>query len=219
MEQGWDYAWVALLGGLVGTGELISRYRDEPGRVFRAPSAYLYILVNIAAAVLGLRLIRLFEWKFGMGDGGAKLRYAQILVAGTAAMALLRSSLFTARVGNQDVGVGPSLFMNTFLLATDRGVDRARALARDAMLTEVMQGVSFERAYKVLPAHCLGLMQNLSPDEQAALGRQVAAIRSSDMEDHQKARLLGLALLNLVGERVLRQVVTSLGSDLRTPGA
>jgi hypothetical protein len=218
MQQGWDYLWVALLGGLVGTGELISRYRDEPGRVFRAPPAYLYIALNVVAAMAGLALVHLFGWQLGFGEGDStKVRFAQVIVAGTAAMTLLRSSLFTARVGNQDVGVGPSIFMNAFLLATDRGVDRARALARELILNELTQGVSFQRAYKILPAHCLGLMQNLSPEEQAALGREVAAIESSDLEDHQKARLLMLALLNLVGERVLKQVVASLAPELRDP--
>jgi hypothetical protein len=215
MSQGWDFLLVGVLGAFIGAGELVSRYRDEPSHVFKAPATYAYLVLNISAALAGLGLIRLFDWTFGMAGGGDKLRVMQVLIAGTAAMVLLRSSLFTARIGNQDVGIGPSIFMNVFLAATDRGVDRRRALARDNLVYDLMKDVSFQRAFKILPAQCLALMQNVPPEEQAALGQQVKALTESDLDDHQKARLLGLTLLNLVGERVLQQVVKNLDPEIR----
>lgn len=45
-------------------------------------------------------------------------------MAGVSAMAFFRSSLFVVRAGDRDVGVGPSGFLQIFLTAADRAVDR-----------------------------------------------------------------------------------------------
>jgi len=49
-----DYVAAALLGGLVGAGELSSRYRDAPGRALYTRPALFYILLNIAVSVAAL---------------------------------------------------------------------------------------------------------------------------------------------------------------------
>lgn len=56
-----DFAVVALLGALVGAGELVSRYRDAPEGALLNGSAAWYIFINIAASVVGLGLIRAFD--------------------------------------------------------------------------------------------------------------------------------------------------------------
>ena len=45
-----DYAIVAALGALVGSGELVSRYRDAPAGALRTRPALFYILLNLAAS-------------------------------------------------------------------------------------------------------------------------------------------------------------------------
>ena len=92
------------LGDLVGVGELVSRYRDEPAAAFRSAAAYCYLGLNAVAGVLGLALVHTFGWTFGVdpGSGETAVRWTQAVVAGTASLALLRSSLFLVRVGNQD---------------------------------------------------------------------------------------------------------------------
>ncbi len=78
-----------------------------------------------------------------------------------------------------------------------------------------MAGVSFEKAHQSLPAFALGLMQNVEPDVQAQIGRQVEALRTAAMPDSAKVLLLGLLLMNVVGGQVLRGAVTSLGDEIR----
>src|SRR5262249_36816696 len=102
-----DGLLAAFLGALVGIGELISRYRDEPTRAIVNLPALLYVGINAAAAAIALAAINAFGWKFGTTDD-TPLHWTRVLVAGFGAMALFRSSFFTIRAGDQEVGVGPS---------------------------------------------------------------------------------------------------------------
>jgi hypothetical protein len=95
-----DLIVVGGIGAFVGTGELISRYRDAPARALRCPPALLYIAVNSAAACAAYGLVDAFDLTFGAAPG-SPTRWTRVLVAGFGAMALFRSSLFTVRVGEQ----------------------------------------------------------------------------------------------------------------------
>ena len=216
-EHDVDYVAVALIGGLVGLGELVARYRDAPGSALRNAAAGLYVGINALAAIAALGLIRAFDWKFGADDGDA-LRWTRVLVAGFGAMALFRSSLFIVRAGDQDVGVGPSGFLQVVLNAADRAVDRRRAGARAGEVSRAMEGVSFDKASEALPSYCLALMQNASEEEKVALAHQVALLRDARMEDRAKSLALGLALMNVVGRGVLEAAVVTLRDEIRHDG-
>jgi hypothetical protein len=101
-----DYLVAALLGALVGGTELVSRYRDAPQSALLSRPAWLYVFLNASASALALWL----------------------------AMALFRTSLFTVRAGDRDVGVGPGSLLQTLRDAVDREVDRARGQARGSRL-------------------------------------------------------------------------------------
>jgi hypothetical protein len=212
-----DYALVVLLGSLVGIAELVARYRDAPTQALETVPAFVYVAVNGVASGAALALVRIFDWDFGQG-GDAK-RYIQILVAGFGAIALFRSSLFIVRAGDQDVGVGPSSFLQVMLGAADRAVDRIRARERATSVSDVMTNVSFAKAHIALPTFCLALMQNVSADDQADLGRDIEALRGSAADDRAKVLALGLALMNVVGPTVLKSAVESLGDVITVDGA
>ena len=74
-----DWAAVAVLGGVVGASELISRYKDDPRRAIQTWPASVYIAINALASVGSLALIRANGW-FGAS------RWTQILMAGVSAM-------------------------------------------------------------------------------------------------------------------------------------
>ena len=57
-----DWVAVALLGGLVGTSELISRYKDDPWAAIRNWPARFYIAINGAASVGALGVIHANGW-------------------------------------------------------------------------------------------------------------------------------------------------------------
>jgi hypothetical protein len=211
-----DYLAVAAIGILVGMGELVSRYRDAPGRALMTVPAGVYIILNGFAGVTALFLLGLFKATLTpAGASEASSRVVQILAAGFGAMAVFRSSLFVVHVGEQDVPIGPSGFLQVVLGAADRAVDRLRAKARAQAVTLAMGGVSFASAQVALPTFCLALMQNLPKDDQEALGRQVKAISESTMDPEVKALALGLSLMNVVGDGVLAAAIASLSPQIK----
>jgi hypothetical protein len=153
MDLSW-YHWtaVAVLGAVVGASELISRYKDDPFAPIKSGPAAFYIAINSIASLGALRLIRANGW-FGSS------RLTQVLMAGISAMAFFRTSLFIVRAGDRDVGIGPSGFLQIFLAAADRAVDRKRAASRSDAVARVMNGIDFDKAVRALPPYCVGLMQ------------------------------------------------------------
>jgi hypothetical protein len=208
------YFAVALIGALVGAVELIARYRDDPFRAIVVPSAVLYMLINLTAAIFALWTLRLFSVDWWTASGPVEQKFYEIMTAGFGSMVVLRSSLFTLRVNEGDIAVGPAMVLDVLLRATDRGVDRAMAEPRATIVDDVMADVSFDLARLALPSFCMALMQNVSPEEQQSFALQVEALAGSDMTDRVKSLNLGLALLNLVGEKVLRVAVTNLKKDI-----
>jgi hypothetical protein len=212
-----DWTWLdspaaAALGGLVGASELISRYKDDPGSSIRSWPAIFYIAINSAASLGALGLIQVTGWS-------PASRWVRILMAGVSAMAFFRTSLFVVRAGDRDVGVGPSGFLQIFLSAADRAVDRKRAAARAAAVGRVMKEVDFAKARKALPPYCLALMQNVAPEDQQVLQRALEALDKLEAEPGVKALLLGTEPINVVGVDVLTTAVGALGDEIRSASA
>jgi hypothetical protein len=205
-----DWSAAAALGALVGASELISRYRDAPEAAVKTWPALVYIAINTAASIGALELIRANHWL------STSSRSTIDLVAGVSAMAFFRTSLFVVRAGDRDVGVGPSGFLQIFLSAADRSVDRIRAQHRSEAVGKIMEGVDYAKAFQSLPPYCLALMQNLSPEDQQQLGRALENLNRGAADPIVKARLLGLELINVVGIDVLTAAVESLGEQIRS---
>ncbi len=214
-----DFLIVMVLGVLIGSSELISRYKDDPVSVLKTIPGNVYLALNAAAAAAALALIRLNGWSFGVDIADTnKLRWAQVLIAGFGAMVVFRSSLFNVRVGNQDVAVGPNSFLQVALGAADSAVDRQRGARRAKLVSSVMERVLFDQASTALPLLCIRLMQNLSPDQVKQVETQAEEIRNSkNLTARGKALALGLILMNNVGIDVLRAAVSSLGEEIATP--
>jgi hypothetical protein len=210
------YLAAAALGGLCGVGELVARYRDEPARALRRPPALLYIGVNALAAAGAFWLLLLFNWRVVEGLREPALTAVRVLTAGTASMALFRSSFFTLRVGDQDVGMGPSCFLQAILAATDRAVDRARAVERAAAVGRLLTNIPFAEIKTALPALSLALMQNLPESEQRLLADEIRELEAADLTDGARSHLLGLSLLNTLGEEGLAAALRE-WSSIRTP--
>lgn len=204
-------AWVsvAAIGALVGVGELVTRYRDSPSSALRLLSAWVYIIINAAASVLALWIVRAFDWTFG-GTTPAQIAAWQVLVAGFSALVLLRSSLFTVKVGDADVGVGPSAMLTALLAAADRGIDRVRAAARLKVARSAMDTVDFGSSVEALLTNVTTALQNLPPEEAKQLATAAGALKSLGASDRQKSIALGLLLMDVSGSELLTEAVNSL---------
>jgi mRNA-degrading endonuclease toxin of MazEF toxin-antitoxin module len=208
------YLIAAGLGALVGATELISRYRDRPASLVRVLSTWAYVLINAVAGVAALLLMHIFGWDFGATTPDARSAL-QVLVASFGSMALFRSALFTVRIHDQDVAVGPSTLLTALLASADRGVDRVVAQNRSARARQIMVHVSFAKSRLALPALCLALLQNVPAEDQRDLRTAVDALAASEMTDTQKALNLGLLLMNVAGSEVLDAAVKTLREEIR----
>lgn len=219
-------AWVTvfIVGFIIGLSELVARYRDDPWKAVWNNPALGYMFVNAAAAIATFLCILIIapQWieveKAGEhSELTIKGSLLAVLAASIGSAGILRSAFFKLKIDNADVSIGFAAIVDIFLAATDRAVDRKRAGPRAEAIAEIMKEVSFQKAQSALPAYCFALMQNVPGDEQKRFGDQVNALARDTMDDRIKASNLGLALMNVVGQAVLRQAVTNLlphiGSD------
>jgi|ERR1035437_2063004 hypothetical protein len=202
-----DWLAVLALGSAVGASELVSRYKDDPWAAIRTWPAVSYIAINGVASASALGLVHanhLFE----------KSHWIQILLAGVSSMAFFRTSLFVVRAGDRDIGVGPSGFLQIFLGAADRDVDRRRAASRAKAVADAMMGVDFNKAKDALPPYCLALMQGVTREDQQELVRAIEDLGRGPAGPSVKALLLGIELMNVVGVDVLTTAVNSLRDQI-----
>src|SRR5205807_387619 len=117
--------------------------------------------------------------------------------------ALFRSSLFTVRQGDQEIGIGPSALLTGLLGLVDRSVDRRRALER--LGRDDLAGLSFDRDYVALTELCTGALQNLDRADAQALGELAARLKNQpDLSDLAKLDCFALQLLTLVGPKAVQ---------------
>ena len=209
---------VCVVAGAVAAAELGSRFRDEPGRVLRSRPGLLYIAINCvtSAAVLGVAVA--LDWRFGVPEDAPEdeLLLVQVLVAGLGSAVLLRSALLTVRVGETDIGVGPSAAVTALLGMVERATDRRRAQDRLRVLDHLTEQLSFARDFPVLIELSSYSLQTLELAEADALGDLAASLeKNSGLSDADRLDRFALALLNITGETTLRSVAKPFATDSR----
>lgn len=200
-----DYLLTLLLGALVATGELVSRYKDAPAKALRSVPGRVYLAVNGGGSIAALLLIHALNIDFGL-QGGAE-RAMAVLVAGVGSIAFFRTSLFNVTIRDTTIGIGPNVLLVIILTALDRGVDRERARGRSESVARIMDGFDYDKAKVSLTEYCLkGLMQNATDDDEKAIAdvmRELDNPLNKDLPKEIKAYIFGLNLMNIVGEDVL----------------
>ncbi|RLL49808.1 hypothetical protein D8Y20_12510 [Mariprofundus sp. EBB-1] len=209
----WTGLIVAILGALAGLAEIISRYKDAPLSAVLTLSGMTYLLINGLSAVIALYLVEINAWQFGVdqNSGHAKTLATQVIVAGLGSIIIFRSSLFNVQVGDKTVGIGPSAILQVILFTLDRDLDRTRAQHRADTVKEIMTDIDFSEAIIELPPFCFALMQNVTEEEQADFKRgQELLLKNTKLSNQVRLLNLGLMLLEIVGEAVLRKAVITL---------
>ena len=189
------------IGALAGGTELIGRYRDDPTAAIMTLPGLFYIIINalISLAAFWLLVTHQLSAFVTTPAKGADQMVETVLLAGFGSMAFFRTSLFSVRVRDTDIAVGPAVVLQVLLRAADRACDRLRAGPRARSVKAIMKGINFHQAKEQLPLYCLGLMQNISADEASQLRQAIAAIESSALTDEVKSYNLGLLLMIYVG--------------------
>lgn len=208
------YWLIALLVGvLAGAAELMSRYRDEPTLAVANPAGFGYILLN---GLLGLAAHRLFG--FGT-DGTPQLADNQVLnalAAGSGAMLVLRSKLFTLRLDeDRQYSFGPAIIMESFLAVLDRKIDRMRAAQRHDLVSTNLSGVNdFDGTAAYFEMSLLSF-QNLSQQEKAELVGIIKEYREAEnWSPELRTMAVGFAVLTIAGEDNFARFVSGLKTHL-----
>jgi hypothetical protein len=206
-------AFVAGFSGLVGYAELAQRYRDDPARLFAFGPTTIYICVNIAAGIGAFALVR----EFAVFDAAKPhATVYEVLLASFGAIAFFRSSLFTARVGNTNVDIGPSTLLKSLLDASDLMINRAQARDRADDATMIMKDVNFAKARAALPALCFTIVENVTEDDQKRIAASIGAlVPGAEVTDAQCSVILGVYLIRVVGPLVLERAVNALGGSIK----
>lgn len=192
-------AFVILTAGLAAAAELMSRYRDEPFASLLNRYAAWYLGINGAIA-LGVYQL------FALGENGAPLLADQPVVnalfAGTGAMLVLRSKLFTVRSEDgKESSAGPAIAVDWFLTVLDRQIDRLRAAKRhDLVATQLNEVTNYAEAVSYFQMSLLSF-QNLSEGDKSALSDVVEQYRDNEAwSDRLKTLAIGFAILTIAGE-------------------
>jgi hypothetical protein len=219
-----DYMIAAMLGAVVSSGEIVARYRDEPWDTLRSVPALFYMLINALASMAALTIVRILvpvesTGALTIGDIHFKqTNLMQVIAAGLGAMMIFRSAFFTLRVNNQDVPVGAASFLQVMLDAVDREVDRRRATLRANRVHRIMGQIAFDKALAALPSYSVALMQNLPPEDRQKLFDALKSLSTStELNPQVKSQILGLLVMNYLGEEVLQASVDALKAEIQNP--
>lgn len=209
----------ALFGATIGIVELASRHSDHRlAAISRFPSL-VYIGINAVVSVAALYVLDVVRpsWLGYTAEGGRPEVVWLVLTAGFGAAAFFRSSLFKLQGPQGEVAVGPAFMIDSVLEFIDEGVDRALGRQRMLEVAEIMAGVDFVKAVDTLPAYCIAALRRVPADAQAQFGTQIEQLRRSSLPEGLKPQMLGLAISALTGPQILRDAVTCLGDNIKSP--
>jgi hypothetical protein len=206
------YLICILFGILVGLSELINRYPDEPKKILVSLTAINYMLLNGVSSIIAFYIIDQYGTSFlniPLDD------IKKVMIASFSSMLFLRSSVFTMKVGSQDVAIGPSAILTIIMNCIDRTYDRERAEERARSIEVIMKRIDYTKAKKDLPLVCLSLMQNLSLEEQTRLATELSSLETGDTKfSKTKSVVLGLTIVKYTGPNALKEAIKILGSEI-----
>lgn len=205
-----DWALAFFIGMGTSLIELLSRYRDEPLKVIATSQfAWVYLLLNGLMGI-GAHAV-LLDSGFTTIDTPTS-RASLAVGSGVSAALILRSRVFTARLGDEQVSIGPGYIVDQLLGIIDAQIDRRRALQRVSIVVSVMDGKDFDGSRIHAQTMITGSRQNLSLQEQKDLANQIREVVDRKIPDQEKSYALGFILLDFMGEEFLLAVATKLPS-------
>ena len=146
----------------------------------------------------------------------------QALMAGTGAMVIIRSKLFTIRQpGGNDVSFGPAFAVDTFLASINREVDRRRVPDRNKRVAErahELRNYQFKLAAPFLTS-ALAAFQDMDEEDAKRLRDEYLALEKdanfAAYTDEVKFYLVGFDILTVFGEQAFDSMFDSLTSYVK----
>ena len=203
LSQSWPFLMISLaLGMCVGAAEIISRYKDEPLIAVRGLAGTSYLILNGIIAMLVCDVLLHYAQT---NPALASFRNDPLLtsiIAGLAAMTLMRSKLFTFKgEGGNEYAIGPDVIFTMFLRAIDRNIDRRRVKRRHTIVYEATLGITDSKQAVSFLQSSIASFQNLTQEEREVLNNRVDQIsRDTSLDERLKLMRLGFMFLDITGE-------------------
>ncbi len=198
MEQIWiDWAVAAILGMVVGALR-VPAHPLTRWHALQTPSALLFLILSISESLMALYILRHFRLIASHIDDPSLSRGIEIMLAGLGAPLVL-----SWNIANKSVTLSIGKILGPFFSTADGGMRRHVEEKTYEIVESIMADVSFAQSHVDLPELCLKAVR--ASDEQGeAIAHAVALIRASQASDYAKSISMGLILIDLVGERLLK---------------
>ncbi len=201
------FVLASFCGILVGSAEIISRYRDEPLQACFSPFGLIYVVINGALSLVAL----LFVFKYPLTFSVASDSLMAALAAGFGAAAVMRTKVAIIKgTDDKDISIGPDFVIRILLRTVDKNVDRFRAERRQAIVVKNLPKIrelgSFQNASEYLLGSLLAF-QNLEEDLQQQLRAAFDDYDRKKLPDDLKYLAMGFVFLTLVGESHFESVL------------
>lgn len=202
------------IGSFYGFTELLSRYQRFD-KIWKINAGKAYILFNGAVSLIVFLLMEYGKLKITLG-GYQSGNFTQVILAGTAAMLVLRSSIANIKLNDKEVQIGLAPILQVFLNVVSREYDRHDSLSVLQEVKQVMNNVNFEVAERNLPFISNYLMKSLSEEDNKQIGSKVSEISNSDVDNKAKVIALGLLLVHYTGFELLKEINSQLSELLNS---
>jgi hypothetical protein len=201
-----DWILACFIGTSTALVELLSRYRDEPfGLIARSRFAWAYLALHGVLSICAHALL-VQQAGLELELASAVHRTGVAIAAGLGVAVLVRARVVSAKLGDEQVAIGPGYVIEQLLRIIDAQIDRRRAIDRVRLVVALMRGKDFEAARVHACMLITGSRQSLSLQDQRRLGDQLREIAERGISDQDKAYALGFVLLDLMGEGFLLAV-------------
>lgn len=212
------YLLAPLLGASVGYSELTGRYARAPFSIFHDGSktyTLTYIMVN-ATAALGTFII-LHDRDFGFNIYGTT-HLSRSLIAGTSAMAILRSSLMDVKINDRTFTIGFSPILQSILKAADRAIDRCQSEETLAELEKIdFTGFRYELMVNNLLLQCINTLESLSTEELTAIENSIARLneKKGKVDELTLCKTLVLIISTYTGMKLITDIIKTNASSYK----
>jgi hypothetical protein len=199
------YFYTFLLGFITAFTEILGKFKDEPLRALETIQGFLYHVFNGAVAAFSFYMLQVFD---AVALTTESDRVKAVFFAGLGSMVIMRSKLFTARINDEDVAIGPEQVIKVFFHFMEQAIDRVRAQARIDLVKTVMKNLDCTQ----LCAYSQTMIDSamaLSADDRLKLKQQIMNIVKENPEQPQlKSYRLGFLLLDEMGENFVTKLFT-----------
>ena len=199
------YILAIALGLLFSIAELFTKFKDDPLAILGRLATWVYVLINIAVTA---GIMYLLTETTIIGQKIPDMLTAS-LAAGFGSAVILRSKFLKVNVGGNEVAIGPEVFVNIFLDALERRLDRERALVRKSLVEDYMADIDFTKAKTYVLTTIIASSQLESNASIDKIKADVDNLAASKFTNKEKSYALGYMILDLMGEKFLRNIFSS----------